>query len=46
MTYWKKIILFGIKSTLISRTNSIANLSTVKELKIKFYGDEGTDFHD
>ena len=36
MTYWKNIILFRIKSTLILKKNLIANLS---------YGYEMTIFH-
>ena len=44
MTYWKNIILFGIKSTLILKMHSIENVSTIKGfLKSKILS---TDFHD
>ena len=48
MTYWKNIILFGIKLALILKKNLIANLFTVKTLKTKitFFGDGASDFHD
>ena len=42
MTYWKNIILFGIKSALILKKNFIGHLSTMK----KSYGDDAIDFHD
>ena len=49
MTYWTNIILFGIKSVLISKKKLIANLSAIKNiLKPKKIScvDETTDFHD
>ena len=49
MTYWKNILLFGIKSALILKTNLIANLSKRKKklkTEIKSYSDEATGFHD
>ena len=42
------IMLFGIKSVLISKKNLIASLSVIKlflKTKIKIYGDEVTDFY-
>ena len=49
MTYWTNIILFGIKSVLISKKKLIANLSAIKNIfkpkKISCV-DETTDFHD
>ena len=46
MTY-KSIILFGIKSSLISKENLIASLSNKNYLKTKIecHDDEVTDFH-
>ena len=49
MTYWKNIILFGTKSTLILKKNLIVSLSIINfflKNKIKSYGDEVTDFFD
>ena len=43
------IIIFGIKSAVISKKNLIANLYTIKNFlktKIKSHDDEATDFHD
>ena len=47
MTYWKNVILFGIKSALILENNLIANLPTIIFFKtnIKSYGHEVTDFY-
>ena len=47
ITYYKYILLFGIKLTLILKKNFIPNLSTIKSLwkpKLKTYGDKVTDF--
>ena len=48
ITYWKNIILFGIKSALILKKKLTVNLSIIKILKtkIKFYINEVTDFYD
>ena len=49
MTYWKNIILFGIKLALISKKYLIASLSIIKKVWKtikKSYGDEVTDFYD
>ena len=50
MTFWKNIILFGIKSALILKKNLIANLFGIKKKKKlkkkKTYSDETTEFHD
>ena len=49
MTFWKNIILFGIKSALILKKNLIANLFEIKKKEIekkKTYSDETTEFHD
>ena len=49
MSYWKNIILLGIKSVLISIKNVIANQSTIKSFhkqKKNYYGNEATDFYD
>ena len=47
MTYWKKIILFGIKSALISKketeSKSVYNKCFLKT-KVKSHGNEITDF--
>ena len=48
MTYWKTIILLGIKSMLILKKNLIARLSRIKnclKTNIKCYGDEVPDFY-
>ena len=45
----ENIILFGIKSVLISKKNLKAGLSMIKlflRTKIKSYGNEATDFYD
>ena len=47
ITYYKYILLFGIKLALILKKNFIPNLSTIKSLwkpKLKTYGDKVTDF--
>ena len=47
ITYYKYILLFGIKLTLILKKNFIPNLSTIKSLwkpKLKTYVDKVTDF--
>ena len=47
-TFWKNIILFGIKSALILKNNLIANLSITQKFlktKIKYYRDEVRDFY-
>ena len=49
MTFWKNIILFGIKSALILKKNLIANLFEIKKKKLKKKNtdsDETTEFHD
>ena len=49
MSYWKNIILFGIKSVLILKKEVDRKLVNNKKFlnpKIKSYGDEATDFHD
>ena len=47
ITYYKYILLFGIKLTLILKKNFIPNLFTIKSLwkpKLKTYVDKVTDF--
>ena len=47
-TFWKNIILFGIKSALILKNNLIVNLSIVQKflkIKIKYCRDEVRDFY-
>ena len=49
MSYWKNIILFGIKSVLILKKEVDSKLVNNKKIlnpEIKSYGDEATDFHD
>ena len=49
MTYYKIIILFGVKSVLISKKNLITTLSTITfflKNKMKSYDDEVIDFYD
>ena len=52
MTYWKNIILFGIKSALTLKKNcepeivSLCRVQIFLKTKIKSYGDKVTDFYD
>ena len=49
MTYQKNIMLFAVKSVLMSKKNLITRLSTkffFLKTKIKSYSDEVTDFYD
>ena len=46
MAFCKNMLLFGTKSVLILKKNSIARLSAKNILKIKMKSDKAIDFHD
>ena len=46
MNYWKTLMIFGIKSTIVWKS-LIGSPFIVKDFwKPRFYGDEAIDFHD